>query len=567
MISKKTLAAIALVLTPVGALAALLPAAEDPPAELYVRTTPAGATLTLDGKKLGTSPNIFKVVPGKHELLAVMDGYKSTKRDIVVPATRIERVILTLESVTPRSIAQDGWGKSVNEVQSRLQPGVFRDGYQWLSFDLRNDSREQFIQLGPGGMPTGLLIDDVPYGWSGDGQLPVCKPGQSTAGGKFKLDKHWIVLHNYSGFQKLELKPGKHTVKAIVYAIAHADERPRLRRRTRVLSNPIEIEILSPEEVAKEEPADDEFGDSESTEATPIPDAKAGAYTVSLEHQGAIKERTRLAHDRFLTTQTEHISRQGPAGRGQAGQASGGGSASGTYDRPNYAIALRLSPSPKGMQVFLDGATAIDSSGGKHNTVDLGKPFRMTVPAYEAVHPGCAGAYFAFDETPAAITKLSGTLLLVPSQIHEARFSGKQLRENGTIRTKVGLIRMTSYREDDEGLSVSVSMPSLRAQLPIGPMRSQEDFLKRIQARRNRPEVSVVLIDSQGVPHLPKSERGGGSSGRVSTSNGVRHGSSVPTESRDYTFAALSDSLKVDAVVIRIVKATGEPRRIPFAFR
>ncbi len=83
----------------------------------------------------------------------------------------------------------------------------------------------------------------------------------------------------------------------------------------------------------------------------------------------------------------------------------------------------------------------------------MGKPFRMTVPTYEAVHPGCAGAYFAFDETPAEITRLSGNLLLVPSQIHEARFSGKQLRENAIRRIKAGTIKMTSYREDDEGLS------------------------------------------------------------------------------------------------------------------
>ncbi len=101
MISKKTLAAIAIILIPVGVLAALLQAAEDPPTELYVRTTPAGATLFLDGKELGTAPDVFEVAPGKHELLAVLEGYKSAKREIVVPATRIERVILTLEVRSP----------------------------------------------------------------------------------------------------------------------------------------------------------------------------------------------------------------------------------------------------------------------------------------------------------------------------------------------------------------------------------------------------------------------------------------------------------------------------------
>jgi hypothetical protein len=263
-----------------------------------------------------------------------------------------------------------------------------------------------------------------------------------------------------------------------------------------------------------------------------------GAYTVSLEHQGAIKERPRLVFDRYLRTQTGQIEQQGPAGHGQARRGSGGGSGIRTFDRPNYAIALRLSPSPKGMQVFVDEATAIDSNGKEHNTVDSGKPFRMTVPAYEAVHPGCAGAYFAFDKTPAEITQLSGTLLLVPSQIYEARFSGKDLRENASRRTDAGTIRITSYREDDEGLSVSFSMPPLRT-------------------RRDRPKVGVVLFDSEGVPHLPRSETGGGGS----------FGGGVPTESRNYTFAALSESVKVDAIVIRIAKATGEPKRISFDFR
>ncbi len=100
MISKRTLIAAVLILLPIGAIAALIQAADDPPTELYVRTTPAGATLFLDGKKLGTSPDIFEIAPGKHELLTVLDGYKSIKRDVVVPATRIKRLLLQLESVS-----------------------------------------------------------------------------------------------------------------------------------------------------------------------------------------------------------------------------------------------------------------------------------------------------------------------------------------------------------------------------------------------------------------------------------------------------------------------------------
>ena len=141
------------------------------------------------------------------------------------------------------------WGKPVNEVQSRLQPGVFRDGYQWLSFDLRNDSRDHSVQLGTAGMPTELLIDDMTYHYIETQrvvQMPVCKPGQRVTGRVFKLDEKWMAPERGSGSQMLELKPGKHTVQAIVYATAHADD-PTSLRQTQVLSNPVEIEIVAAE--------------------------------------------------------------------------------------------------------------------------------------------------------------------------------------------------------------------------------------------------------------------------------------------------------------------------------
>jgi hypothetical protein len=42
-------------------------AAEDaakPPTELYVRTVPTGATIVVDGKKVGVSDSLFKIEPG-----------------------------------------------------------------------------------------------------------------------------------------------------------------------------------------------------------------------------------------------------------------------------------------------------------------------------------------------------------------------------------------------------------------------------------------------------------------------------------------------------------------------
>ncbi len=137
------------------------------------------------------------------------------------------------------------WGKAVEGVRSRLHPGWFRDGEQWLIFELGNDSSDLSVQLGPGGMPTEILVDDVAYAFSGEiaGRCPDCKPGQSITSGKFKLDKNWTPTKTVSGPGTLELKPGKHTVQAAVYATGK-DENNR-DRKVRVLSNAIEIEIAA----------------------------------------------------------------------------------------------------------------------------------------------------------------------------------------------------------------------------------------------------------------------------------------------------------------------------------
>jgi len=133
------------------------------------------------------------------------------------------------------------WGEAVEGVQSRLRSGVFR-GAAWLKFDLRNDSRDRFVQLAPRGVPPEILVDNVPYRWSGRiaGAMPVCKPGQHVAGAALKLDKNWTAIKIVSGSETLELKPGKHTVQAIVYAAKNAEDGDW---KVRVLSNPLEIDV------------------------------------------------------------------------------------------------------------------------------------------------------------------------------------------------------------------------------------------------------------------------------------------------------------------------------------
>ncbi len=137
------------------------------------------------------------------------------------------------------------WGDPVKEVQSRLQAGVFRNGVQRLSFDLRNGSQDLSVELAPGGLPPEILIDNVPYRWAGRiaGAMPVCKPGQHVAGAHLALDENWTAIKSVSGPKTLQLKPGKHTVQAIVYAAAKDAEDSG--QKTRVLSNPVEFDVAA----------------------------------------------------------------------------------------------------------------------------------------------------------------------------------------------------------------------------------------------------------------------------------------------------------------------------------
>ena len=135
------------------------------------------------------------------------------------------------------------WGDAVEKVQSRLRSGVFRNGHQWMSFDLHNDSNNLSVQLGAGGMPTEIFVDNVRYQWNGEvaGQLSVCRPGQHVAGAQFKLDENWTPIKAVSEEETLKLTPGKHTVQAIVYAAAtdtgESGRRVRGKKRA-VWSNP-----------------------------------------------------------------------------------------------------------------------------------------------------------------------------------------------------------------------------------------------------------------------------------------------------------------------------------------
>ena len=80
-----------------GGMIALADAAKDPPTELYVRTVPAGATVSVDGKRVGTSDNLFEVQPGPRKIDVALDGFEPGHKEVTVPSAQIKRVMFELK--------------------------------------------------------------------------------------------------------------------------------------------------------------------------------------------------------------------------------------------------------------------------------------------------------------------------------------------------------------------------------------------------------------------------------------------------------------------------------------
>ena len=66
---------------------------------LYVRTSPTGAEIVLDGKSLGKSPGVFPVEPDArpHRLVIELDGHLAEDQEITIRNGRVTRIELTLK--------------------------------------------------------------------------------------------------------------------------------------------------------------------------------------------------------------------------------------------------------------------------------------------------------------------------------------------------------------------------------------------------------------------------------------------------------------------------------------
>ena len=122
-------ALVSLILCLAGVFVVLAEGPQKPPTELYVRTDPPGARIFIDGKELGTSPGLFEVKPGLHQIVVALAGHDPGRKEIVVPATEITRVILELtkRAKGPAGTSPDGPTSKAYERELPVGPSVAWD--------------------------------------------------------------------------------------------------------------------------------------------------------------------------------------------------------------------------------------------------------------------------------------------------------------------------------------------------------------------------------------------------------------------------------------------------------
>ena len=91
--------------------------------QLYVKTVPEGAEVTLDGKSLGTSSTLVEVTPGSHRLTLRLEGYVPEERLIDAKEGEITRIEVRLKQRAGKQQVLGYVGDLQTGVQSYADSG------------------------------------------------------------------------------------------------------------------------------------------------------------------------------------------------------------------------------------------------------------------------------------------------------------------------------------------------------------------------------------------------------------------------------------------------------------
>ncbi len=114
-----------LVATAAATLRTKLEALARGPARLSIASEPKGATVSIDGEVVGTTPLDRELVPGKHIVRLTAEGYVSVEREITLVEGVAENLRITLEKV-PSRLPKRPWGYASLAIGiAALGTGVF----------------------------------------------------------------------------------------------------------------------------------------------------------------------------------------------------------------------------------------------------------------------------------------------------------------------------------------------------------------------------------------------------------------------------------------------------------
>ena len=91
--------------------------------QLYVKTVPAGAEITLDGNVLGKSDGLYDVTSGAHRLTLRLEGYVPEERLIDTKEGEITRVEVRLKERSSKQKVLGYVGDSQSGAQSYADSG------------------------------------------------------------------------------------------------------------------------------------------------------------------------------------------------------------------------------------------------------------------------------------------------------------------------------------------------------------------------------------------------------------------------------------------------------------
>ncbi len=90
----------------------------EPKTLLFIRTVPEGASVLIDGKKVGATDDLFRVEPGVRRIVIELDGHTPQSKELTIRAGRITRLVLQLKQ------SQSPTGAAVSKTTDAVAPAL-----------------------------------------------------------------------------------------------------------------------------------------------------------------------------------------------------------------------------------------------------------------------------------------------------------------------------------------------------------------------------------------------------------------------------------------------------------